>query len=276
MPSPRPIQPMPSLDVALTLTGARERGGELALHRLPMLAEPRRLADDGRVDVRDVPADHPERPSAADRASRRRASARRPAGSAVPRSPSPAAPRRASITACVRTSASEWPSRPLLVLDLDPAEDKRGGPARSGAVVADADRRRHQPERLHRPARAPRRSRSARFPNPASSPRRRSYAWPMSPGTWASEESANDAPGVDEHLGERGPPGRSRRPACAGRRSRPRPHAGLGDRLDGGLVVEARIARRARGARCPRPSPGQGGRGSRRDPTAPPRPTISK
>ena len=138
MPSPRPIQPMPSLVVALTLTRA-EGLGEDPLHLGPVRAEPRLLADQRRVDVDDPAARAcPGRPSAG-RSSRRRASAPRRGGTACRCRRGRAAPRRASITAWVRTSASEWPARPALVLDLDPAEDQPPAGGEAVAVVADPD-----------------------------------------------------------------------------------------------------------------------------------------
>ena len=51
MPSPRPIQPMPSLVVALTLTGAESGLTQDPLHLGPVRADLRLLADQCRVDV---------------------------------------------------------------------------------------------------------------------------------------------------------------------------------------------------------------------------------
>ena len=112
IPSPRPIAPMPSLVVALTLTGAPSASREARLHLGPVRRQLRLLADQAGVDVERRCPGACRAPCAAGRASRRRASARRRAGSASPRSPSPAAPSSASITAWVSTSASECPARP--------------------------------------------------------------------------------------------------------------------------------------------------------------------
>ena len=57
IPSPRPIQPMPSLRGRLDADPGRGRLGEDPLHLRPVAAEPRLLADDGRVDVDDPPGD---------------------------------------------------------------------------------------------------------------------------------------------------------------------------------------------------------------------------
>ncbi len=61
IPSPRPIQPIPSLVVALTLTRAEVASAEDPLHLGPQRAEPRLLADQRRVDVDDPPRDRADR-----------------------------------------------------------------------------------------------------------------------------------------------------------------------------------------------------------------------
>ena len=75
-------------------------------------------------------------------------------------SPSPAAPSSASMTAWVRTSASEWPSRPLVVLEPNAAQHERAAGGELVAVVADAGRDAHR-RRPARRAAAPRACRSS-------------------------------------------------------------------------------------------------------------------
>ena len=82
MPSPRPIQPIPSLLVALTRDPGRGRLGEDPLHLGLVGAELRLLADQRRVDVDDRGRRSSRPRSAAGRSSRRRASAPRRAGRA--------------------------------------------------------------------------------------------------------------------------------------------------------------------------------------------------
>ena len=54
-------------------------------------------------------------------------------------SPSPAAPRSASISACASTSPSEWPGEPARMLELDPAEHERDALLERVRVDADPD-----------------------------------------------------------------------------------------------------------------------------------------
>src|SRR5215211_6341330 len=81
-------------------------------------------------------------------ASRQRSSV---SGKCRPMSPRPATPRRASITACVRTSASLWPARPASdsSISTPPRTSRRPAsrrwvskpmPARSGALIGPTPR----------------------------------------------------------------------------------------------------------------------------------------
>ena len=111
IPSPRPIQPIPSLVVALTLTRA-----EVASARIRSISArsgPRRGSSQTTVasmfSIRPLIIPTTVRSRSIESASRQRSSS---SGNRVPMSPRPPAPSRASITAWVRTSASEWPSSP--------------------------------------------------------------------------------------------------------------------------------------------------------------------
>ena len=74
------------------------------------------------------------------------------AGNRRPRSPRPAAPSRASATACSTTSPSEWPaSRGAPGISMPPRRRPRAGTERV-AVVAEADAHGRRGERLFDPA----------------------------------------------------------------------------------------------------------------------------
>ena len=233
-PSPRPTKPIPSPVVALTFTRAvrdAERGGERCAHRRACAAPSfGRSMHDRRVDVDDRAARarraarRRARSSASESAPRQRSSV---SGKCSPMSPRPAAPSSASITAWVSTSASEWPGEAQLARDRHAAEDQR--PARREPVRVVADRRRASlGSRIRRPRSAPAAARGARTRRARCTPgsreqlERRVVAEAEVLGRWASLESATGQPGVEAHLEERAAPGRARRPACAGRRSRPR------------------------------------------------------
>src|SRR6478672_9054844 len=124
IPSPRPTQPIPSLLVAFTLTRA-----EMASERIRSISGlygPRRGSS--QTTVTSTFTTRPRRPPITVRsrsiesASRQRSSS---SGNMLPMSPLPAAPSRASITACVRTSASEWPARPRSCSTSTPPRTRR-------------------------------------------------------------------------------------------------------------------------------------------------------
>ena len=109
---PRPIAPSPSARFAFTLTGAPTALDSRVLHLHATRGElraPRRSPCSRRFRAAS-PLLAPSRPPArAARSSRLLSIEGRCRGSASPMSPSPAAPRSASVTAWATTSASLWP-----------------------------------------------------------------------------------------------------------------------------------------------------------------------
>ncbi len=233
IPSPRPIQPIPSLLVALTLTRAEVASASRRSISSRCGAEPGLLADHGGVDVDDPAADRADARCAAGRSSRRRATAPRRRGRGCRCRPSPAAPSSASITAWVRTSASEWPVEAALVLDLDPAEDRACGPRRSGGCRSRCRRRSSaQFSPTAAPSGSRRRSRPSKTqisldPERAEELERPVVAEADLLGQVGVGGEREAGAGLDAHLGEGAATGRARRPACAARRSRPRPRSRL-------------------------------------------------
>ena len=175
MPSPRPIQPIPSLLVALTLTRAEVASASDPLHLGPVGAEARLLADHGGVDVDDRPGDRADHgaqqvdrvgaPPALVVVGEHRADVAAAAGA------EDGVDHRVGEDVGVGVAGEA-----ALVLDLDPAEDQRAARRRSGGcrsrcrpsaqptrlaerrqAAAGAARRRISP-----PPRAPSRNSSAR------------------------------------------------------------------------------------------------------------------
>ena len=142
---PSPTGPSFSAVLAFTLTwpGCDRQGlRDARAHGLDVRRQLRRLRDHGAVDVADLPAlgrarGAPPRPAAPiESAPAKRSSV---SGKCRPMSPSAAAPSRASVIACSSTSASEWPSRPAVVRDLDAAEDQLAARHQRMHVPAFAD-----------------------------------------------------------------------------------------------------------------------------------------
>ena len=139
IPSPRPMKPIPSVVVALTLaasTGRPRSAARLARIALRWRRETRSLGDHRRVHVHRAPTRL--RDAIAD-LTKERAARYAPAyrgsesGNQVPRSPSPAAPSRASHTACRSTSPSEWATMPRSKAICSPRRPRGRLRGRSGA-----------------------------------------------------------------------------------------------------------------------------------------------
>ena len=256
MPSPRPVKPSRSVVVALMLTSAErqpQQRRDPRPHRVPMRADPRRLADDGEVDMRD-PAAGLRRPG--------RAHARRSSDEAAPRhcgsdggkwspmSPAPSAPSIASVSAWSATSASLWPARPRSC-GISTPPSHSSSPAAKAWTSKPMPTRGRQPGRFGARRNPPRRS-ACRAPDrlrPATTSR------PAARATWASSVASPpvqaawaradrvEAEGLRRlhahQLVARAPARRRAGPGC-------RPPAGRGRRRHG------RRARRAAG-RSPRP-----------------------
>ena len=114
----------------LALDGDRRADGvaEALLHLGAPRRELRRLQHDGAVDVAGRPARRSHgrrRPGAAARCCRRRRSAGSVSGKCWPMSPSPAAPRSASVTAWATASASLWPASPVPPSKVTPPSTRR-------------------------------------------------------------------------------------------------------------------------------------------------------
>ena len=201
----------------------------------------------GHVDVRDGPGSCRAR-CAAGRASPRRASCSSEGGKCSPRSPSPAAPSRASITACVTRRRRSAPRGPV-VLDLDPAEHQRR-PSRTGGCRI---RCRPSSPSCLRCVRRHGRSKAADLAIPQ--PRIVSTAAAYSPadvlGDVRVRGERERGAGLHEHPARRGGRIELAPPACAGRRWRPRRRRRFRPPPPPRLVVEARVARPAAAGRPP-------------------------
>ena len=146
MASSRPTGPTPSPVLALQADAlgldAEDVGQPLA-DRLAMGQQLGPLGEDDAVEVDDLPADRGDGvagPRASISAESRPRFAGSVSGNIWPMSPRAAAPSRASVTACSRTSASLWPTDLPIVGNIDAAQ-----PQRSARPQADACRVRFQP-----------------------------------------------------------------------------------------------------------------------------------
>src|SRR5215207_5461650 len=245
IPSPRPIQPMPSLVVALTLTRADVASASTrsisALWRSSRGRSQTTVASTLTIRPPTVPT--AVRSRSIESASRQRSSS---SGKSVPMSPAPAAPSRASITAWVRTSASECPSRPSSCSISTPPRTRRRPSAKRWlsypiptlirSILAARGRKWLQPPL------AALEDRDLADPEAGEEGERGVVAVADLLREMGVGGEREGGARLDAHLGE----GRRRveladRLAQAGGRDLDR-DAALGDRLDRGLVVVARVA----------------------------------
>src|SRR4051812_13533681 len=117
MPSRRPVNPSPSVVVALTLTRAASRPS-VSASRATMAPRCGPTFGRSQMIVTSTWLKRPPRPVTRPSAWRRKVVESAPfqrgseGGKCVPISPAPMAPSSASVSACKPTSASEWPSKP--------------------------------------------------------------------------------------------------------------------------------------------------------------------
>ena len=259
MPSPRPIQPIPSLVVALTLTRA-----EVASRRrsAPSRRDADRAAARSQITVTSMftiaAGARCRRRCGAGRSSRRPSRRLLVAGRAsrCPR----ARPRRgaASITAWVRTSASEWPVRPRSCSISTPPRIRRPALGEAVTVVADPNAHVSESSLTTAPSGSSRRSRPSKTQISSTPRASRNSMRPVIAeadllGHVGVGGEGEGGPRLDAHLGE----GRRRIDLADGlAQARGRDlhrDPALGDRLDGRLVEEARGRARAAAGRRPRP-----------------------
>ena len=257
IPSPRPIQPIPSLVVALTLTRAEVASPRIRSISARWSASRGSSQISGRVDVDDPPGDRAD--GGAQQVDRVGVA---PALVVV-------GEERADVAAAggaeqrVDHRVGEdvgvgVAGEAALVLDLDAAEDEPAALGEAVAVVADADAHRlnsRRPRRRAAPGAAARRSKTAISLDPelGEELERPVVAEADLLGQVGVGGEREGGARLDAHLGE----GARRieladRLAQAGGRDLDR-DAALGDRLDRGLVVVARVALGQRPGACPRP-----------------------
>ena len=232
IPSPRPIQPIPSLRRRLDADPGRGGLGEEPLHLRPQRAEARLLADDGRVDVLDPAAHHPDdRPQQVDRVGV--APALVVVGEQGADVAEAAGPEQGVDHGVGEDVGVGVALEPELVLDLDPAEDQRAARAEAVAVVADPDPAHPMP----RASLAPEPELAIRGSSRRTRARRRRSPPPRGPRGTRSPSRTRSRPARADGRRRRGrrgrrprrtsrrrrATGRARRRACAGRRSRARP-----------------------------------------------------
>ena len=225
IPSPRPTQPIPSPVVNLTFTAPGSRPSASAsrvAHPLPIVAQLRRLAQHRRVDVHGRKAhvaDHcPHGPQQLDRVGV-------PPALVSVREVHPDVPQPRRADQRVHHGVCEN-------VGVGPAGEATGCsplPRPRPGARPSTNRCESQPTPGPGMAHPSGSSRRARRSNTAISvtPRSwrngtaRSYSYPSCSGRWASLESATGRP-ASRHISRKAPPGRSRAPACAALRWRPR------------------------------------------------------
>ena len=246
IPSPRPIQPMPSLVVALTLTRAEVASARIRSISLAVRRQPRLLADERRVDVDDPAGDRAD-----DGAQQVDRVGVAPALLVV-------GEERADVAAAggaeqgVDHRVGEdvgvgVPGEAALVLDLDPAEDQAAALREAVAVVADPDASSAQSSRTAAPSGSRRRWRRSKTQISLDAElgeelERALVAEADLLGQVGVGGEREDGPRLDAHLGEGG-----RRVELADRLAQPGGRdldrdPALGDRLDRRLVEVARVA----------------------------------
>ena len=162
-----------------------------------------------------------ERADLAQQLERRRPPCSSVSGKCWPMSPSPAAPSSASMIACVSTSASEWPASPRSASSIS-TPPRISGRALLEPVRVEADARRGRSSERLQPALAALEHRELASRRPRRATRAPVVAVAEVLGQVRVRGQRDRPPGLEAHLEERPARGRSRRPACAGRPSRPR------------------------------------------------------